>query len=497
MTTPTSTTASSQTTQHFLLPDVGEGLTEAEVVSWRVAVGDVVADGDTVVEVETAKSLVELPSPFSGTVVGLLVPEGTTVDVGTPLIAVQTSGPAGPGDDAPRDHAHRPAPVAPTGQGGSGLQGGPVSAVDHEHETEREAVLVGYGVRPATHGHPARRRRTVRSQRPGAEAAPSSAAVAPVAPAAPGQRASTDRPLASPPVRAMARDLGVDLARVVATGDGGVVTRDDVRAFVDARGALPEPPAGQAADVVQLPAEAAPAGAGSDERETRIPVRGVRRATARQMVASAFTAPHATAFVTVDVTRSMKMLERVRAEREFRDVHVSPLLLVARAVCLAAARHPGINASWDELAQEIVIKHYVNLGIAVASPRGLLVPSIKDAHEMSLVQLAHALGDLVSTARAGRSQPADLSGSTLSITNIGVFGVDSGTPILNPGEAAILCVGQVAKKPWVHKGKVKPRDVVELSVSFDHRLVDGDLGSKFLADVARVLERPDTALRWA
>jgi pyruvate dehydrogenase E2 component (dihydrolipoamide acetyltransferase) len=215
------------------------------------------------------------------------------------------------------------------------------------------------------------------------------------------------------------------------------------------------------------------------------------------MVASAFTAPHATAFVTVDVTRSMKMLERIRGEREFRDVHVSPLLLVARAVCLAAARHPGINASWDELAQEIVVKHYVNLGIAVAAPRGLIVPSIKDAHTMSLKDLAHALGDLVQTARAGKSSPADLSGSSISVTNIGVFGVDSGTPILNPGEAAILCVGQVKKKPWVHKGKVRPRDVVDLSVSFDHRLVDGDLGSKFLADVARVLERPDTALRWA
>jgi 2-oxoisovalerate dehydrogenase E2 component (dihydrolipoyl transacylase) len=495
VTTPTSDQTSTTSTQHFLLPDVGEGLTEAEVVSWRVAVGDVVADGDTVVEVETAKSLVELPSPFSGTVVGLLVPEGTTVDVGTPLIAVETAAPGGTApQDAPREHPHRPAPVAPTGQGGSGLEGGPVSAVDHEHEVEREAVLVGYGVRPATHGHPARRRRTVRSQRPSGQV------TAQGAPAAPGQRSSTDRPLASPPVRAMARDLGVDLARVVATGDGGVVTRDDVRAFVDARGALPDAPAGGQDVVVELPAETAPTtprGDDADERETRIPVRGVRRATARQMVASAFTAPHATAFVTVDVTRSMKMLERIRAEREFRDVHVSPLLLVARAVCLAAARHPGINASWDELAQEIVIKHYVNLGIAVASPRGLLVPSIKDAHGMSLVQLAHALGDLVSTARAGRSQPSDLSGSTLSITNIGVFGVDSGTPILNPGEAAILCVGQVAKKPWVHKGKVKPRDVVELSVSFDHRLVDGDLGSKFLADVARVLERPDTALRWA
>ncbi len=469
-------------TQQFLLPDVGEGLTEAEVVTWRVAVGDVVADGDPVVEVETAKSVVELPSPFAGTVTSLLVPAGTTVDVGTPLFAVQTAS-AAPPAEAP--HPHRPAPVAPTGQGGSGREGGPVSAVEHEQDVEREAVLVGYGVRPASAGHPARRRRTT-SSTSATTATPSGRARVP-APAVGG-----GRPLASPPVRALARDLGVDLARVAPSGDGGVVTRDDVRAFVDARD---DEPARRRTASGPRPGE--PELVPAAPRETRIPVRGVRRATARQMVASAFTAPHATAFVTVDVTRSMKMLERIRGEREFRDVHVSPLLLVARAVCLAAERHPGINASWDELAQEIVVKHYVNLGIAVAAPRGLIVPSIKDAHTKSLKDLAHALGDLVATARSGKSSPADLSGSSISITNIGVFGVDSGTPILNPGEAAILCVGQVRRMPWVHKGKIKARDVVELSVSFDHRLVDGDLGSKFLADVARVLERPDTALRWA
>jgi pyruvate dehydrogenase E2 component (dihydrolipoamide acetyltransferase) len=234
----------------------------------------------------------------------------------------------------------------------------------------------------------------------------------------------------------------------------------------------------------------------ADGRETRVPVRGVRKVTAETMVASAFTAPHATAFITVDVTRTVKLLERLRSEREFRDVHVSPLLVTARAVCLAVARHPGINATWDEAAQEIVLKHYVNLGIAVATPRGLLVPSVKDAEKLSLRELAMALSTLVRTARDGRSTPADLAGSTISITNIGVFGVDSGTPILNPGEAAILCLGAVRERPWVHKGKVRPRWVAELSVSFDHRLVDGDLGSKFLADVASVLERPDTALRW-
>jgi 2-oxoisovalerate dehydrogenase E2 component (dihydrolipoyl transacylase) len=491
------------TLHQFSLPDVGEGLTEAEVVHWRVAVGDTVAVNDPVVEVETAKSVVELPSPFAGVVAGLLVDEGLTVDVGTPLISVEVRDEgdgAGDGADQGADHGadHGAAPAetaartyegaadqaahAPTAEpsGTAPSAQATLEVSEPDAEEGRTAVLVGYGPRS---GAPARRRRRTGAPAAGAGGAPTPPTPpTPAAPAAPPHPGVAERVLATPPVRALARALGVDLSSVRGTGRGGVVTREDVQAHRSAARSAQAPPSSRQADAA---------------RETRVPVRGVRKATAQQMVSSAFTAPHATAFVTVDVTRTMKLLDRLRADREFRDVHVSPLLVVSRAVCLAVARNPGINATWDEAAQEIVLKHYVNLGIAVATPRGLMVPSVKDAERLSLRDLALALTSLVRTARDGRSTPADLSGSTISITNIGVFGVDSGTPILNPGEAAILCVGAVRQRPWVHKGKVRPRWVAELSVSFDHRLVDGDLGSRFLADVAAVLERPDTALRWA
>jgi pyruvate dehydrogenase E2 component (dihydrolipoamide acetyltransferase) len=292
--------------------------------------------------------------------------------------------------------------------------------------------------------------------------------------------------LAKPPVRKLAKDLGVDLAAVQPSGPGGIVTRDDVeRAVVSASAppAAPDTTSGR-------PLVAVPAG----ERETRIPIRGVRKVTAEAMVASAFTAPHVTEWVTVDVTRTMRLVERLRADRAFAGVKVSPLLLVAKALLLAVRRHPEINATWDAAAGEIVVKHYVNLGIAAATPRGLVVPNIKDADQLSLRQLADALAGLTATAREGRTQPADMSGGTITITNVGVFGVDAGTPILNPGEAAILAFGQVRQQPWVHKGKIKPRWVTQLALSFDHRLVDGDLGSRTLADLAAVLEDPSRAL---
>jgi 2-oxoisovalerate dehydrogenase E2 component (dihydrolipoyl transacylase) len=222
----------------------------------------------------------------------------------------------------------------------------------------------------------------------------------------------------------------------------------------------------------------------------------VRKMTAAAMVGSAFTAPHVTEWVTVDVTRTMELVERLKADRDFRDVKVSPLLVLMKALLLAVRRNPEVNASWDEAAQEIVVKHYVNLGIAAATPRGLVVPNIKDADRMSLRELADALGALVDTARAGRTQPAEMAGGTITITNVGVFGVDSGTPIINPGESAILCFGQVRPMPWVVDGELAVRQVTQLSLSFDHRLIDGQLGSMFLADIARVLEDPATALLW-
>jgi 2-oxoisovalerate dehydrogenase E2 component (dihydrolipoyl transacylase) len=483
--------------REFRLPDVGEGLTEAEIVSWKVRVGDTLKVNDVIVEIETAKSLVELPSPYAGRVQALLVDEGSTVDVGTPIIAVDTA-PAGgdaTGDssgDAAREDQRAdtgmrddmvPAIPSPPEEGSvePGLIGGPAPG-------GRTSVLVGYGPRTTS---------AVRRPRKGSGTAdapaPQAAAPAPVVtpvpapaqPQAPVVRASRATPvLAKPPVRKLAKDLGVDLAGIVPSDPSGIVTRADVEAAAAGAGA---------------PAAAAPAAATDVDpatREHRYPIKGVRKATAEAMVTSAFTAPHVTEFVTVDVTRSLRLLERIKAMPEAKDVRLGPLVLIMKALLVAIKRHPGINATWDEKAGEIVVKDYVNLGIAAATPRGLLVPNIKGADSMSLLELAGALSGLVATAREGRTQPADMSGGTITITNVGVFGVDTGTPIINPGESAILCVGSIKPMPWVHKGKVKPRQVLQLGLSFDHRLIDGELGSRFLGDLARLLEHPDTALLW-
>lgn len=441
-------TTTRSSVQVFRLPDAGEGLTEADIVTWRVKVGDVVAVNDILVEIETAKALVELPSPFAGTVTELLAAEGQTVAVGTPIIAVDAGG-------------ARPAEPFPPARGSAAMDLVP------DPPPERTPVLVGYG--PRSGGHATRRRLAV---------APEPVAVEPVAaePVAPG------RALAKPPVRKLARDLGVDLQTVTASGARGVVTRDDVAraaAALDRPG--PEPAASRSRE-------------DRAGRETRVPVKGVRKATAAAMVASAFTAPHVTEWVQVDVSRSVKLVERLRSDRAFEGVKVSPLLLVAKALLLAVRRHPQVNASWDGASGEIVLKHYVNLGIAAATPRGLLVPNLKDADRLSLRELAEALSALTADARQGRTPPTDLADGTITVTNVGVFGVDGGTPILNPGESAILAVGAIRRLPWVHRGKVRPRWVTTLSLSFDHRVVDGDLGSSVLADVAAVLERPDRAL---
>jgi pyruvate dehydrogenase E2 component (dihydrolipoamide acetyltransferase) len=299
-------------------------------------------------------------------------------------------------------------------------------------------------------------------------------------------------------VRKLAKDLGVDLATVTPSGPDGIITREDVHAAASRAAQPVEAPATAAPAPAESPAAAASSAAASYDtaRETRIPVKGVRKATAAAMVGSAFTAPHVTEFVTVDVTRTMKLVEELKQDKEFTGLRVNPLLLIAKALLVAIRRNPDINASWDEANQEIVVKHYVNLGIAAATPRGLIVPNIKDAHAKTLPQLAESLGELVATAREGRTSPAAMQGGTVTITNVGVFGVDTGTPILNPGESAILAVGAIKLQPWVHKGKVKPRQVTTLALSFDHRLVDGELGSKVLADVAAVLEQPKRLITW-
>ncbi|NKY12888.1 dihydrolipoamide acetyltransferase family protein [Streptomyces somaliensis] len=460
------------------MPDVGEGLTEAEILKWYVQPGDTVTDGQAVCEVETAKAAVELPCPFDGVVHELRFPEGTTVDVGEVIISVNVGG------DAPE----APAPAASAAPAPAAAEAGA-----EEEAQGRQPVLVGYGVAAASTKRRPRRQAPATAPAPAARAAVQGElnGSAP-APAAPVPQA---RPLAKPPVRKLAKDLGVDLATVVPTGPGGVVTREDVH-----KAAAPaQAPAPEAADVARPVSAAAPAEepAAAGARETRVPIKGVRKATAQAMVGSAFTAPHVTEFITVDVTRTMRLVEELKADRDMAGLRVNPLLLVARALLVAIRRNPEINAAWDEAAQEIVVKHYVNLGIAAATPRGLIVPNIKDAHAKTLPELAQALGELVATAREGRTTPAAMQGGTVTITNVGVFGVDTGTPILNPGESAILAVGAIRLQPWVHKGKVKPRHVTTLALSFDHRLVDGELGSKVLADTAAVLEDPRRLITWA
>ena len=478
------TTMTEASVREFKMPDVGEGVTEAEILKWYVQPGDTVTDGQVVCEVETAKAAVELPIPYDGVVRDLHFPEGTTVDVGTAIIAVDVGGGAAPAPAAEQSAAVQPAAAAPAEESKAAGSG-------------RQPVLVGYGVATSSTRRRPRKGPEVPVQQastaiqtelnghapPAPEPAPAAAQAAP---------AGTDRPLAKPPVRKLAKDLGVDLTTVVPTGPDGIITREDVHAAVAAAvPAAPEPSVASAPAADRAPASY------DTTRETRIPVKGVRKATAAAMVGSAFTAPHVTEFVTVDVTRTMKLVEELKADKEFAGLRVNPLLLIAKALLVAIKRNPDVNASWDEAAQEIVVKHYVNLGIAAATPRGLIVPNIKDAHAKTLPQLAESLGELVSTARDGKTSPAAMQGGTVTITNVGVFGVDTGTPILNPGESAILAVGAIKPQPWVHKGKVKPRQVTTLALSFDHRLVDGELGSKVLADVAAILEQPKRLITWA
>nr|WSY49990.1 2-oxo acid dehydrogenase subunit E2 [Streptomyces sp. NBC_00886] len=436
--------------QQFLLPDVGEGLTEAEILAWSVRPGDIVEVNQIIVEVETAKAAVELPSPYAGVVSALHADVGDSLAVGKPLITIDTETP-GKAAGAPPD--------GPTAQ---------------RQDPEQAALLVGYG--PQGPGTGRRRRRPAHAQHRTPDRADG------VEGGDPDRTAA--RAAAKPPVRKLAKDLGVDLTAVAPTGPGGTITREDVHGA--ARRAAPQTPHTPVPDA-------------SRASETRVPVRGVRRHTAAAMVASAFTAPHVTEFITVDVTATMRLRELVAGRREFRDLRVTPLLFFARALLIALAKTPEANSSWDEGAQEIVLKHYVNLGVAAATDRGLVVPNIKGADRMSLQELAQALASLTATARAGRTSLQDMTGGTVTLTNVGVFGVDTGTPILNPGEAAILAVGAVRRMPWVVRDdngdeRVEPRWVTQLALSFDHRLMDGRQGSELLAGIAETLHEPGLAM---
>lgn len=405
----------------FRLPDVGEGLTEAEIVTWHVKVGDEVKVNDPIADIETAKSIVELPSPFAGVIEELLAAEGETVAVGTPIVRV--------GD----------------GQEPDGRVAEARSEARVENSTEssqpepaemRPKVLVGYG--------PSERRRRTRTPR-----------------TEPVRAVTSVRVLAKPPVRKLAKDLGIDLTQVPSTGD--VITRAEVEAFAR----------------------------GHETAATATPVTGVRRATAEAMIASV-AVPQATEWVTVDVSATVDLVAQLKADRRFEGVKVTPTLIAARAVCLALGRTPDLHAQW----RESTIEHpsSVGLGIAAATERGLVVPIVREAETLSLVDLGRAIDDLVGTARAGRIQPAQLAGGTFTITNVGVFGVDGGTPILPPGQSGILALGQVAKRPWVVEDEVVPRWVTTLAVTFDHRVADGEEASHFLADVAMILGNPAMAL---
>ncbi|MBX3095171.1 MAG: 2-oxo acid dehydrogenase subunit E2 [Cryobacterium sp.] len=441
-------------TSDFLLPDPGEGLTEAEIVDWKVAPGDTVTINQVLVEIETAKSLVELPSPFEGVVEALLVSVGDTVEVGAPIISVTVDGEgatdATATDAVPaRSRAAAPAASENTAEAAADTAG------SVSEESGSGSVLVGYGTREAAHSRRGARRGVRRVGRQ--ESVPAAAASAVVA---------------KPPIRKLAKDLGVDLRGVEATGPIGQVTRDDV---------MRQSRQGRVARGHETPDWGI-------EREERIPVKGVRKAVAAGMVASAFSAPHVSVFVDVDASRTMEFVRRLKSSADFADVRVSPMLIMAKAMIWAVRRNPTVNSTWAD--DEIVVHHYVNFGFAAATPRGLVVPNVKNAHELSLRELAVALDQLTAVARSGRLQPADMAGGTITVTNIGVFGMDTGTPILNPGEVAIVALGTIKQKPWVVDGEVRPRFVTTLGASFDHRVVDGDVASRFLADVASVIEEP-------
>jgi len=427
--------------QTFPLPDVGEGLTEAEIVNWLVAPGDTVALNQVVCEIETAKSLVELPSPFEGVVTELLAEVGQTVPVGSAILRIRSEGAT---DELPGGDTEVAAGDRPTGATG---------ASDSLPADEGGAVLVGYGtVAPA------------KSRRRGTRGGSVSEAAAP--------EVATGNVIAKPPTRKLAKDLGVDLRELVGTGHGGEILREDVLRATARDGLFREASKPQTLE----------------EREHRFPVKGVRKVIAENMVASKFQAPHVSVFVDVDATRTMEFVKRLKQSSQFEGVKVSPLLIFAKALLWAVRRNPEVNAQWTD--DEIIVKNYVNLGIAAATPRGLVVPNIKDAQDLSLIELAQAIQQLTETARLGRTQPAEMQHGSITITNFGVFGMDFGTPILNRDEVAILAMGSIKQKPWVVDGQVLSRWVTTVGGSFDHRVVDGDVVSRFVADVASVLEEP-------
>lgn len=435
----------------FRLPDLGEGLPEAELVQWLVAEGDTVALNQTIAEVETAKAIVELPSPHAGRVNSLHAHAGDVVEVGAVLISFDLDGNAADGPSTDR--------------------------VESEDAEQPIANLVGYGAAPRATARPQRRARATGGTLPATDVREPEQAIR-----------AAQRPRSTPPVRKLAKELGVDLALVPASGPTGLISRVDVETFAH-RATVPV----ETVETV-VPAEAAPGNPAAPQRVTRTPIRGVRKHTAEAMVHSAFTAPHVTTFLSVDVTATSELIASLRADRSLEGHRIGVMAVAAKAVCLALMANPSLNSRWDAASAEIVQYHYVNLGIAAATERGLVVPNIRDAEGMTLVDLADAIAELASTARAGKTAPSAMTGGTFSISNVGVFGIDAGTPIINPGEAGILALGAVRRQPWEYRGEIALRDVMTLSLSFDHRLADGQQAAAFLTAVGAVLSEPGRAM---
>ena len=467
--------------KNYCMPDPGEGLTEGEVVSWQVSPGDTVKINDVLCEVETAKSIVELPSPFAGTVAKLCAEPGETVAVGAPLVTI---------DDGSQDEpeflvGHVPA------ESGRRRRRRKCAAVSTERAREEDADT-----------HP---EQSVSEPRHDAEAKPKQRLTESAPRQDPPRMDRTAHILAKPPARRLAADLGVDLFQVTGTGPQGAVTRSDVKAAAEvgqhgaARNTGGSSDDAEFADLSVMSRRLLGGAPTEPDGHTRkVPVRGVRKVTAKAVKDSLDTKALVTAFLTCDVTPTMELVNRLRADRRFKGLRVSPLTVWCKAVCLAMGRTPIINAAWDDAADQIVFRDHINLGIAAATPRGLMVPVVRDAQDMTMLELATEITRIVAIAKEDKLQPPDYADGTFSITNVGVFGLDAGTPVVNRTESAILVLGALARRPWVvgtgDDERVVPRWVTTMSLGFDHRLIDGEQGSTFLHDVAEILSDPASAM---
>ncbi|MDN5977675.1 dihydrolipoamide acetyltransferase family protein [Acidipropionibacterium jensenii] len=490
------------------MPDPGEGLTEAELVSWRVAEGDTVAINDVLCEVETAKSIVELPSPFAGVVARMLVSEGDTVAVGAPLVSIDQG-------DGPAEEPELLVGHIPDEEGGRRRRRRSAeSRSNPAPEPAAEPAAAPAPAAPAPEPAAAPESAAAPVAEPAAEAAPARSCATPscAAPEPPrvDRSEGPDHVLAKPPARRLAKDLDIDLADVTGTGPDGVITRTDVKQAADARST------GGSAGSARTDVKRAPAGQQSlspaqrrlldgdatnaEGTEHRVRIQGVRKVTAVAMKDSIDTKALVTSFITADVSATMDLVAKLRADRAFKGLRVSPLTVWCKAACLAMTRTPVINARWDDDSGEIVYNRDINLGIAAATPRGLMVPVLRGAQDMNLLEIASELTRIVAIAKQDRLQPSDYSGGTFSISNVGVFGLDAGTPVVNRTESALLVLGAISRRPWVvgsgAQEQIVPRWVTTMSLGFDHRLVDGEQGSTFLHDVAEILSDPTTSLMY-